>query len=357
MIPVTTPYRIDLAGRPVVVVGGDGCALGHIAELLDAGAKVTVVAETVVATIEDLADRGLLRWHRRAYTVGDLDYVWLAVAATADAAINSSIALEAETRRILTVRVDTVTTDRIPTTGSVILVGGGPGDPRLLTLAGKEAIENADVVITDRLAPLAALKWARPDAEVIDVAKVPGGRSTSQEEINQLLVEHAKSGKNVVRFKGGDSFVFGRGGEELIACLDAGIEVAVIPGVSSAIAAPAAVNIPVTHRGINQGFTVISGHVPPGDPESTLDYAALARSGTSLVFLMAVRTLPAIADALIEGGMPADTPAAIVADGAMPSQKVVRATIGTLAEAARGAGIKAPAVTVIGGVTAIDGLL
>ncbi|MBC7594366.1 MAG: uroporphyrinogen-III C-methyltransferase [Kineosporiaceae bacterium] len=357
MIPVTTPYRIDLAGRPVVVVGGDGCALGHIAELLDAGAKVTVVAETVVPTIEDLADRGLLRWERHAYTVGDLDYVWLAVVATADDAINSSIALEAETRRILTVRVNRVSTDRILTTGSVILVGGGPGDPRLLTLAGKEAIECADVIITDRLAPLAALKWARSDAEVIDVAKVPGGRSTSQEEINQLLVEHAKSGKNVVRFKGGDSFVFGRGGEELIACLDAGIEVSVIPGVSSAIAAPASVNIPVTHRGINQGFTVISGHVPPGDPESTLDYAALARSGTSLVFLMAVRTLPAIADALIEGGMPVDTPAAIVADGAMPSQKVVRATIGTLADAAHEAGIKAPAVTVIGGVAAIDGLL
>lgn len=354
---VTTPYRIDLAGRPVVVVGGDGCALGHIAELLDAGAKVTVVAKTVVATIEDLADRGLIHWHRRAYSVGDLDYVWLAVVATADPAINSSIALEAETRRILTARVDAVSIDRIPTTGSVILVGGGPGDPRLLTLAGKEAIENADVIITDRLAPLAALKWARPDAEIIDVAKVPGGRSTSQEEINQLLVEHAKSGKNVVRFKGGDSFVFGRGGEELIACLDAGIEISVVPGVSSAIAAPAAVNIPVTHRGINQGFTVISGHVPPGDPESTLDYAALARSGTSLVLLMAVRTLPAIAEALIEGGMPTDTPAAIVADGAMPSQQVVRATIGTLAEAAREAGIKAPAVTVIGGVAAINGLL
>ena len=139
--------------------------------------------------------------------------------------------------------------------------------------------------------------------------------------------------------------------------IGAGIDAHVIPGVSSAIAAPAAVNIPVTHRGINQGFTVISGHVPPGDPESTLDYAALAPSGTSLILLMAVRTLPAIAAALIEGGMPADTPAAIIADGAMPSQKVVRATIATLAEAAREAGIKAPAVTVIGGVAAIDGLL
>lgn len=353
---VPQSYRIDLAGRPVVVVGGDGTALGHIAELLEAGAKVTVVAETAVATIEDLADRGLIRWHRHAFSVSDLDYVWVAVAATADPILNASIALEAEARRVLTVRVDRPVTDGIGTTGRVVLVGGGPGDPGLLTLAGKEAIENADVIVTDRLAPLAALRWARPDAEVIDVAKVPDGRSTSQEQINRILIEHAKSGKYVVRFKGGDNFVFGRGGEELLACLDAGIETTVIPGVSSATAAPAAANIPVTHRGINQAFTVISGHVPPDDPESTLDYAALAASGSSLVLLMAVRTLPAIAVALIEGGLPQETPAAVIADGGMPSQKVVRATIGTIAEAAREAGIKAPAVTVIGAVAAIDGL-
>jgi len=357
MIPVTTSYRIELAGRLVVVVGGDGPALGHIAELLDAGADVTVVAETAVPTVEDLADRGLINWQRHAFTVADLDYAWLAVAATRDPVINDAIAVEAEARRILSVRVNATPVERLTTTGRVILVGGGPGDPGLLTLAGKEAIEQADVIIADRLAPLAALQWARADTEIIDVAKVPGGRSTSQDEINRLLVEHAKSGKNVVRFKGGDNFVFGRGGEELIACLDAGIDVHVIPGVSSAIAAPAAVNIPVTHRGINQGFTVISGHVPPGDPESTLDYAALANSGTSLVLLMAVRTLPEIVIALIEGGMPADTPAAIIADGALSSQKVVRATVGTIADASRQAGIKAPAVTVIGGVAAINGLL
>ncbi|MEO6470548.1 MAG: uroporphyrinogen-III C-methyltransferase [Aeromicrobium sp.] len=354
-----SPYRIDLAGRSVVVVGGDGPALGHIAELIGAGAKVTVVAETVVATVEDLAERGLLRWKQHAYTVGDLDYMWLAVAATSNPILNASIALEAEARRILTVRVDapqSLPADRSPGLGKVTLVGGGPGDPGLLTIAGKEAIEDAEIIITDRLAPLAALRWARSDAQIIDVAKVPGGRSTSQEEINELLVKHAKAGKNVVRFKGGDNFVFGRGGEELIACLEAGIEAHVIPGISSAIAAPAAVNIPVTHRGVNQAFTVISGHVPPGHPESTLDYAALARSGSSLVLLMAVRTLPAIAVALIEGGLDPDTPAAIIADGALPSQKVVRATIGTIAEAARAAHIEAPAVTIIGGVASIDGL-
>ena len=234
------------------------------------------------------------------------------------------------------------------------LVGGGPGDPGLVTVAGREAIEHADVIVTDRLAPLAALAWARPDAEIIDVAKIPGGRSTSQDEINQLLVEHAKSGKNVVRFKGGDNFVFGRGSEELLACLHAGIETRVVPGVSSAIAAPALAGIPVTHRGLTQGFTVISGHVPPGHPESTLDYAALATSGTTIVVLMGVRTLSAICAALADGGLDPDTPAAVIADGAMPSQRVVRATLATIDEAA--ADLGAPAVAVIGEVADIPGL-
>ncbi len=234
------------------------------------------------------------------------------------------------------------------------LVGGGPGDPGLVTVAGREAIENADVIVTDRLAPLAALTWPRPDAEIIDVAKIPGGRSTSQDEINQLLVEHAKSGKNVVRFKGGDNFVFGRGSEELLACLHAGIEARVVPGVSSAIAAPALAGIPVTHRGLTQGFTVISGHVPPGHPESTLDYQALATSGTTIVVLMGVRTLSAICAALVDGGLDPDTPAAVIADGTMPSQRVVRATLATIDDAA--SDLSAPAVAVIGDVADIEGL-
>ncbi|MEJ7635103.1 uroporphyrinogen-III C-methyltransferase [Aeromicrobium sp.] len=239
-------------------------------------------------------------------------------------------------------------------TGSVTLVGGGPGDPGLVTVAGREAIERADVIVTDRLAPLAALAWAGSDAEIIDVAKIPGGRSTSQDEINQLLVEHAKSGRHVVRFKGGDNFVFGRGSEELLACLEAGVEARVIPGVTSAIAAPAMAGIPVTHRGLTQGFTVISGHVPPGHNDSTLDYAALAASGTTIVILMGVRTLSAICAALVEGGLDPETPAAVVADGTMPSQRVVRATVATIDVAA--ADLGAPAVAVIGPVAAIDGL-
>lgn len=238
--------------------------------------------------------------------------------------------------------------------GVVTLVSGGPGDAGLVTVAGRDAIAAADVILTDRLVPRAALAWARPDAEIIDVAKVPGGRSTDQDEINRLLIEHAKAGHDVVRFKGGDAFVFGRGGEELVACADAGIEARVIPGVSSAIAAPAAAGIPLTHRGLVQAFTVVSGHVPPGHPDSTVDWAALARAGSTLVVLMGVRNLPSIAAALLDGGLDPSTPAAVIADGTLPSQRVVRADVTSIARVAREAGIGAPAVTVIGDVAALD---
>jgi uroporphyrin-III C-methyltransferase len=233
-------------------------------------------------------------------------------------------------------------------------VGGGPGDPGLVTVAGRDAIAAADVILTDRLAPQAALAWARPDAEIIDVAKVPGGRSTDQDEINRLLIEHAKAGHEVVRFKGGDSFVFGRGGEELLACANAGIEARVIPGVSSATSVPAIAGIPVTQRGVTQAFTVVSGHATPGHPESTIDWAALARTGTTIVVLMGVRTLGAITAALVDGGLDPATPAVVVADGALPSQRVVRSDVDGIAQAAAEAGITPPAVTVIGDVAALD---
>jgi uroporphyrin-III C-methyltransferase len=324
-----TPF--DVAGLDAVVVGGDTRAAAQVAALLDGGATVTVVAAELTATIDDLVDRGLVTWSRDVEPV-DLDRFDL----------------------VLRGRPRAPEPDRILDTGSVTLVGGGPGDPGLVTVAGREAIQQADVIVTDRLAPLAALAWARPDVELIDVAKIPGGRSTSQDDINQLLVEHAKAGRHVVRFKGGDNFVFGRGGEELLACHTAGIATRVIPGVSSAIAAPALAGVPVTHRGLTQGFTVVSGHVPPDHPDSTLDYAALARSGTTIVVLMGVRTLQAICAALVEGGLDPATPAAVVADGSLPSQHVVRATVSTIATDA--AHVRPPAVAVIGDVADIDGL-
>ena len=325
--------NLNVTGMHAVVVGGDARAAGQVTSLLDGGATVTVVAPAVTASIDDLAARGLIEWTRREPEPTDLEHADLVLRGHA-----------------------TEPSDRILETGSVTLVGGGPGDPGLVTVAGREAIESADVIVTDRLAPLAALAWARADVEIIDVAKIPGGRSTSQDDINQLLVEHAKAGRHVVRFKGGDNFVFGRGGEELLACLDAGIEARIVPGVTSAIAAPALAGIPVTHRGLTQGFTVVSGHVPPSHPDSTLDYAALARSGSTIVVLMGVRTLGAICDALIAGGMDPTTPAAVVADGAMPSQRVVRATVATIDADATAAGLGAPAVTVIGAVADIPGL-
>ncbi|MET1063161.1 MAG: uroporphyrinogen-III C-methyltransferase [Aeromicrobium sp.] len=327
--------ELSVAGLHAVVVGGDIRAAAQVAALLESGARVTVVAAEATATLEDLAARGLIDLVARDAGPDDLTGADLVLrpARSADPG-----------------------PDRILGTGSVTLVGGGPGDPGLVTVAGRDAIASADIVVTDRLAPLAALAWARPDAEIIDVAKIPHGRSTSQEEINRLLVEHAKSGRRVVRFKGGDNFVFGRGSEEILACLDAGIEVRAVPGVSSSIAAPASAGIPVTHRGLAQGFTVISGHVPPGHPDSTLDYAALARTGTTLVVLMGVRTLGAICAALVEAGLDPSTPAAVVADGTLPSQRVVRATLATLDQVASAAGIGAPAVAVIGDVADIPGL-
>lgn len=209
-------------------------------------------------------------------------------------------------------------------------------------------------MVTDRLAPLAALTGTRPDALILDVGKVPHGSGTSQEEINRLLIEHAQAGRNVVRLKGGDSFVFGRGGEEWQACVAAGVGVRVVPGVTSALAVLAAAGIPATHRGLNQGFTVVSGHVPPDDPQSTVNYAALARSGTDLVLLMAVATLPAITKSLLDAGLAPGTPAVTIADGTLTSQRVVRATVATIAERVAATGIMAPAVTVIGAVAGFN---
>jgi len=195
---------------------------------------------------------------------------------------------------------------------------------------------------------LAALQHTRPGAEVIDVGKIPRGQFTSQERINQILVEHASQGKTVARLKGGDNFIFGRGGEEWQACAAAGLPVEVIPGVSSAVAAPALAGIPLTHRNLTQGFTVVSGHLPPGDSGSTLDWGALARTNTTLVILMGVATLGAISTALRAGGMSGDVPAATIADAGLPSQRVVRGELRSIAERIQQAAIKPPAVTIIG---------
>ena len=233
-------------------------------------------------------------------------------------------------------------------TGRVVLVGGGPGDVGLLTLRGLAAVRAADVLVCDRLAPLAVLAQARPQAQVIHVGKIPRGAFTPQEAINAVLVEHALAGRNVVRLKGGDNYVFGRGGEEWNACVAAGVSVEVVPGVTSAVAVPALAGIPVTHRGLSQGFVVVSGHVAPGDPRSDVDWVGLARSGLTLVLLMGVAALADIATTLIGAGMDPLTPAACIADGSMPSQRHLVATLESIAQAAQDNDLTPPSVTVIG---------
>jgi uroporphyrin-III C-methyltransferase / precorrin-2 dehydrogenase / sirohydrochlorin ferrochelatase len=230
----------------------------------------------------------------------------------------------------------------------VVLIGAGPGDPELITVKGWRLLAEADVVLADRLAPGLLLDELRSDAELIDVSKIPYGPARSQEEINRLLIERAKAGFFVVRLKGGDPYVFGRGGEEVLACVAAGVPVHVVPGVSSAHAAPAAAGIPVTHRGVAHEFTVVSGHLPPGAESSLVDWPALARLRGTVCVLMGLANLDAIAAALISGGRPPKTPVAIVQEGTTPAQRSVRADLATVAEAARQADIRPPAIIVIG---------
>ena len=398
------PLSLRLGGRRVVVVGGGSVALRRVAGLRAAGADILLVSPQLSPTLDDLATRGLITARRRGYEPADLDGAWLVLACTDQPGVNAVVAADAERQRIWCVRADDAAAsaawvpavgrsgavtvavnagrnprraaalrDRLvesvetegrsagkeeerpgtgqPAAGRVSIVGGGPGDPGLITVTGLRRLREADVVVADRLAPLELLEEVPPGAHVIDGAKVPGGPAMRQDHINQALVEHARAGRAVVRLKGGDPFVFGRGREEVEACLTAGVPVEVVPGVTSAISVPAAAGIPVTHRGLSQGFCVLAGHVRPGDPRSSVGWAALARSGMTLVLLMAIDHLAAITEALLAGGLGAETPCAVVSDGWTPRQRVVTTPLRHLAAAVRGAGIANPAVIVIGDVT------
>ena len=239
--------------------------------------------------------------------------------------------------------------------GRVFLVGAGPGDPRLLTLRGAEVLRDADVVIYDRLAPEQLLDLAPTNAERIYAGKSPGGaHNLGQAEINDLLVERAVRGKTVVRLKGGDPFVFGRGGEEALACAEAGIPVEVVPGVTSAISAPAAAGIPLTHRGLASSFAVLTAsHAPGNDP----NLSALAEAADTLVILMAAAKLPEICAALVTAGRPGDEPAALVSNATTSAQAQVIGTLDTLAEAARAQGLGAPATLIVGRVVEVGDAL
>ncbi|WP_299931609.1 uroporphyrinogen-III C-methyltransferase [uncultured Nocardioides sp.] len=393
------PYLagLVLTGRKVVVIGGGHVAQRRVSGLLGAGADVTVVSLEVTPALEGLA--GELTLVLREFTESDLDGAWYVVAATDDPAVNARVVAAADARHTFCVRADdalggTAWTPAVGHHGSVsvgvlgnreprksaalrddivtalrdghltasdahdrspgvVLVGGGPGEPELVTVAARHALATADVVVADRLAPRELLDELGPDVELIDVAKLPRGRSASQQTINEVIVDRARAGKRVVRFKGGDNFVFGRGFEELLACAAADVPVTVVPGLSSAIAVPARVGIPVTHRGIAHEFTVISGHLPPGHPESLVVWDAVAGLRGTLVLLMAVDNAPAIADALLDGGRDAATPVAVIVDGTMPTERTVLSTLGALADDLVAHRVAPPAIIVVGEVVAV----
>jgi uroporphyrin-III C-methyltransferase/precorrin-2 dehydrogenase/sirohydrochlorin ferrochelatase len=402
---VVYPVGLRLHDRRVVVVGGGQVAHRRVAGLLAARARVTVVSPEVTPALEALVEPGSLTWVRRGYAPGDLEGAWYAVAATDDPAVNAAVAEEAEAARIFCARADDRSassvwtpavarhgelvvgvhgggdpqraigvrdavvagltdgsivdragrTPAVALAGSVVLVGGGPGDPGLITVRGRQAVAQADVVVADHLAPLTLLETLPTSVEVIDASKLPRGRSMAQEQINALLVERALAGKRVVRLKGGDPFVFGRGMEEVEACVAAGVPVEVVPGVTSAIAVPGLAGIPVTHRGLTHEFVVVSGHLAPEHPSSLVDWAAIARLRGTVVVLMGVDTAPAIAAALVAHGRAPETPVAVVSDGSTPTERTLRTTLADLPRVIAEEGVRPPAVWVVGAVVGLAG--
>ena len=384
------PLALKLAGRRVLVVGGGAVATRRVPALLAAGARVEIVAPELTPALRGHVDAGRVRWQARRFEPADVDGAWLVQVAIDDPAAAARVSAAAEERRVFCVRADdrdaasawtpavtrhgpvtvavTDSGDRrramavrdlvahalestppaAPQHRGVALVGAGPGDPELITVKGRRLLAAADVVVADRLVPGVLLGELRPEVEFVDAAKIPYGPAAAQEQINRILVEHARAGKFVVRLKGGDPFVFGRGGEEVIACAQAGVPVLVVPGVTSSIAAPALAGIPVTHRGVAHEFTVVSGHVPPDSPASLVDWPALGRLRGTLVVLMGLKNLRAIADRLIAEGRAAGTPVAVVQEGSTAHQRTLRSTLAAVAAEVTEAGIRPPAVVVIG---------
>lgn len=243
-----------------------------------------------------------------------------------------------------------------PTAGKVYIVGAGPGPADLITVRGLWLLRHADVVLYDRLVPQELLNEPRPDALRIFVGKAPGQRGMCQENINRLLIHHARAGRVVVRLKGGDPFVFGRGGEEALALAQAGIPYEIVPGVTSAIAVPAYAGVPVTHRGLSTAFAVVTGHEAADKSQSTVDWQALARVPT-LVVLMALKRAGIICQTLMAGGRSPETPAMLISRGATPEQQVVRGTLRTLPQMLAERPLPTPALLVIGDVVALADVL
>jgi len=389
---------LRLEGRPVVVVGGGAVASRRVPALLDAGAAILLVSPKVTASLEDLAAAGRIRWAARNYSPGDCAGAWLVCACTDRPEVNAAVAAAAEGQQTWCVRADdagasdawtpaagqagdvrvgvlsgdprrsAAIRDAVVTglrsgqlsarhergrRGQVAIIGGGPGDPGLITVRGRQLLAEADVVLTDRLAPRSLLDELREDVEIIDVGKIPYGRAMAQEHINAALVTHAQAGRFVARLKGGDPFVFGRGAEEVLACLRAGVPVTVVPGVTSAVAVPASAWVPVTHRGVAQEFHVVSVHVPPGDDRSTVNWELLGGSSGTLVLLMAVERIGAVVDELLRYGRSPDTPVSVIADGTLPTQRTISSTLEQVEALVAKEGIRPPAIVVVGDVVSV----
>ncbi|MCX8561430.1 uroporphyrinogen-III C-methyltransferase [Mycolicibacterium mucogenicum] len=396
---------LHLSGKKVVVVGAGSVAQRRLPLLIASGADVHVVAPAATPVVEALVDNpdGTgITLTAREFQNDDLDGAWYVLAATDDEAVNAAVADEADRRRIFCVRADAGSEGTAVTPASfeydgltvgvlaggehrrsaalrtaihealhrgaigdaaepdsysgVALVGGGPGDPELITVRGRRLLAHADVVVADRLAPQELLAELGPHVEVIDAAKIPYGRAMAQDAINAVLIDRAKDGKFVVRLKGGDPFVFARGYEEVLACAEAGIPVTVVPGVTSAIAVPALAGVPVTHRAVTHEFVVVSGHVAPGHPESLVNWDALAAMRGTIVLLMAVERIELFAKVLLQGGRPAETPVLVVQHGTTAAQQTLRTTLADAPEDIRSEGIRPPAIIVIGDVAAFAGL-
>jgi uroporphyrin-III C-methyltransferase/precorrin-2 dehydrogenase/sirohydrochlorin ferrochelatase len=393
---MTYALHLDLEGKRVLVIGAGVVAARRIPALLDAGAEVVVVAPDACPAVVDLVDSGTITWRRRAFDFSDVIGAWLVHAATDAPDVNKAAADEARRRGIWAVRADdakasdahtpaVATVDGITVSvtsgdpgrtqvirdsiglglqdgslasrahrprrgGSVVLIGGGPGDAELITVRGRRELLGADVVVHDRLAPTSLLAFVDPDVELIDAGKAPGNHVLTQDEINEIIVDRARGGLRVARLKGGDPFVLGRGSEEMLACVEAGIPVEVVPGVTSAISGPAAAGIPVTHRGLSAGFVAISGH-------ELGDLRPFAETDLTLVVLMGVARLAALCDGLASWGKATTTPVAIIERAYSPDQRVTIATLATIAETAEREGVSNPAIIVIGDVVSVPILI
>ncbi|GMM95562.1 uroporphyrinogen-III C-methyltransferase [Microbacterium sp. MTN4-26] len=327
--------EIDLAGRLVLVVGRADRARRAVARYRAAGASVEVTdADTALA--------------RLAGAVGDQAVPGVIAWVEGDEQARDRLRHSARIARAVMLSDDPVA----PTPrGHVSLIGSGPGDPELMTIAGLRALAEADVVLHDRLGPSHVVAEYAPGALLIDVGKTPGHHAVPQREIERIMLEHAARGLRVVRVKGGDPFVFGRGGEEVVACRAAGVPVTVIPGVSSAVAVPSAAGIPVTHREVSRAFTVVSGHAPFSEEE----LGHLVGLGGTLVVLMGVGTLPHLAAGLQRHGMAADMPLAILERGFSAAQRAVATTVGEVVSLLPTVKPVSPAVIVIGEVVGVTG--